>query len=169
MSELLRCQFKDELNSKPIYQFVRALRNFIIHNHILPLISIKLHSNDLDRNNNIVRYESIDKRLFDKYLSERILNSTNMNDKVAKDYLDNLPLKINLNKILDEFTAYINDFHQRIVIQIVTENKGLLVDFMNKVHETHNHAKKFKLNKSIPVTQSQERHLKYLLWKAKLN
>jgi hypothetical protein len=167
--ELKIRQINEELNTKPICQFVRSLRNFIIHNQILPLISVKAYPNKLDVNNDFVRYESIDKRLFDNYLSDRILNPKNIKDKIAKDYLDNMPPKINLNIILEEFTTYIKGFHQSIVIQIVTGNKDSLVDFLNKVHETHRHAEKYNLNKSIPVTQSQERHLKYLIYKTELN
>lgn len=167
LSEIIQHQLDKQIFKSPQYQFIRALRNFLIHHQILPLISIKSLMRGENGVNKSLRFESIDRQIFEDYLNERIKDPKKTQDRAAKAFLDSKIDKVNLNEIVEESMNLFRSFHHWLVIQIVNENYNSLHDFSKNVSENHKFALKFKLNKSIPITFSQEKYLNYLLRKAK--
>jgi len=155
-----------EFENHPLYHFIRALRNFLIHNEALQLISRKEYSHTENGEVSILQYESMNKESFKSYLETSTKNSHNTYDKLAIQYLQQLPDKINLNTIMEEFHDLICSFHKGFILTYVSENKDDLHNLYSEIMELHKDAESNGLTQGHPITKAQLRHLHLLLKKS---
>lgn len=156
----------EKIKNKPLYNFIRALRNFLIHREPLYLSSrIENHTIETGEISSL-QYESFNKQTFEAYLEEKSENTKKSNDRMALNYLKTLPENINLNLVFNELKDLISTFHFWFVLNYVKTNRESLKAILTEVDSLHDEAIKNKLKKMYPITHGQYRHLKCLLFRA---
>ena len=153
-----------EFEREPLYNLIRALRNFLIHREPLYLSSrIDNFSTDTGEFSTL-QYESFNKQSFLAYLKKRSDEPNNSKDKKALEYLKTLPEIINLNKVFEELKDLISKFHNWFVLSYLKEHKQALVTLISEIDDLNNEAAKNKLYKMYPITQGQYRYIQFLLY-----
>jgi hypothetical protein len=155
-----------KIKQEPLYNLIRALRNYLIHIEPISLVSKKHHTIHTSGNIEIFQYESMNKDSFINYLKDRAKNDKNEWDKKALEYLKNLPDKINLNKLIQDFDILISSFHKWLIMIYTNENRAYLQDLKKEVTAIHYEASSKGFNKDLPITKAQLRHLNLLLTKS---
>jgi hypothetical protein len=165
--KIVKTRIDEDFEQNQLYNFIRALRNFLIHQEPLYLISrqenYRIETGDILSK----QYESMKNDSFEGYLSNSFINSKGKNtkDKMALDYLRSLPGYINLNTIFADYNSHITTFHHWFLLSLVYEQKDELITFLNNIDGLHKYALDSKLNPEYPITKEQVRHLKLLLSK----
>lgn len=165
-SETVRQKIKAEFERNPLYHFIRALRNFLLHKEPLSLVSRIEHSRLKTGQIKSLQYESMNKASFTNYLTQRTSNGQNTHDTMAIQYLQQLPDKINLNTVMREFNDLLCSFHNWFILIYVTENNADLQNLCSEIKELHQDAATNGLTQDYPITKGQLRHLNILLKKS---
>lgn len=165
-SQSFQQKISKEFEKNPLYHFIRSLRNFLMHEEPLPLISeiefSRLETGQVETS----QFESMDKKSFKNFLKRRTNNGQNSQDAMAMNYLEHLPDKFNLNTILQEHNKLLCSFHEWSILTYVKENNTILNSLSTEIEKIHQDAFKNNLTQDHPMTKGQLRHLNFLLFKS---
>jgi len=146
----------------PFHCFMKELRNFIVHRQVLPLVS-KAKAENGQWN----LYESIKEQVFQEYLSKQIQKDPNRKGiQNAQKFLQKLEGNIRLKELFVEYNKKITSLHARCIFDKVKVNMKLLKNFAEEVTVVHNRARELGMTTDHPITESQLRHLNYLMCKS---
>ncbi|MBL4755928.1 MAG: hypothetical protein JKY52_20340 [Flavobacteriales bacterium] len=141
---------------------MKELRNFIVHRQVLPLVS-KAKAENGQWN----LYESIKEQVFQEYLSKQIQKDPNRKGiQNAQKFLQKLEGNIRLKELFVEYNKKITSLHARCIFDKVKVNMKLLKNFAEEVTVVHNRARELGMTTDHPITESQLRHLNYLMCKS---
>lgn len=145
-------------NDDGFYHFIREFRNFLIHRQPLPLISkYKCIENGKKVNK---KYQAINIKEIHCYLNTK-RDSEYLN--FAKYYLSQQGKEINLDKILEKFYNLTKEFYNWLLLRYIYDNRKSLRELISQIENiTGNNNQDI----SLPIPESQKRHLKWLLKKA---
>lgn len=154
-----------EFEREPLFNFIRALRNFLVHREPLYLSS-RIENHTIKGEISTLQYESFKKQTFEAYLEMRSVEAKKSYDRMALEYLKNLPEIINLNLIFSELKDLLSNLHSWFVLNYVNANRLSFKAILAEIDNLNNEATKNKLAKMHPITQGQYRYILHLLCKA---
>lgn len=171
-----KVEYEEKVNEvfmdNDLFHFIRALRNFIIHEESLILTSVR--GKKLIESGGVLSYqfESVDKAYFSSVLKRNIESKKKKGAKFEYDeralrFWSSLPKKANLNIVFDDFNEIISNYHCWLVLTHVDSNRIDLEYLYNRIKTFHQDSLLNGMSTSMPITPVQLRYLKYLLYLSK--
>ncbi|GAA4289507.1 hypothetical protein [Aestuariibaculum suncheonense] len=141
--------------------FMKELRNFIVHQNYIPLIS-KLKHTQSEQN----RFESFNTIPFNDYLDNQINKFPKRHGlKKAKLFIKEIGNEPSLNNILRSYNQKLHIYYKKIVMEIVLDNYDILKSLIQEVEVLNIRLKDCNLNVDThsPITEAHLRYLKLLI------